>query len=138
MRGTPTEGDDDSNATSSFFSPGIRAYLDLFSPNSESSFFQANNSSSDPAPVTTGSFVEERLFHWEAGSTMVNTDTTTNLLMDASFGSPTGKFYEAMICDTKLSDADREKYEGYLAHKWGIQATTLPSGHPYESAAPTI
>jgi hypothetical protein len=27
--------------------------------------------------------------------------------------------------------------EGYLAHKWGIQAN-LPAAHPYYSAAPTF
>ena len=35
-----------------------------------------------------------------------------------------------------LPDADvsnRQRVEGYLAHKWG---TTLPAGHPYENAAP--
>ena len=35
-----------------------------------------------------------------------------------------------------LPDADasnRQKLEGYLAHKWG---TALPAGHPYENAAP--
>jgi hypothetical protein len=35
-----------------------------------------------------------------------------------------------------LPDADasnRQKVEGYLAHKWG---TALPAGHPYENAAP--
>lgn len=33
------------------------------------------------------------------------------------------------------SDADRERVEGYLAHKWGL-AGTLPGGHPYKNAAP--
>ena len=32
---------------------------------------------------------------------------------------------------------DRQKIEGYLAHKWGL-AANLPSDHPYKSAAPTI
>jgi len=34
-------------------------------------------------------------------------------------------------------NADRQKLEGYLAWKWGLEAN-LPSGHPYESAPPTI
>lgn len=34
-----------------------------------------------------------------------------------------------------LSTADRQKMEGYLAWKWGLQ-TYLPSGHPYLSAPP--
>lgn len=35
------------------------------------------------------------------------------------------------------SVADRQKIEGYLAHKWGLTAS-LPSNHPYKSAPPTI
>ena len=32
---------------------------------------------------------------------------------------------------------DRQKIEGYLAHKWGIDAN-LDSSHPYALSAPTI
>jgi len=32
---------------------------------------------------------------------------------------------------------DRQRIEGYLAHKWGL-AAKLPSDHPYKSAAPTL
>jgi hypothetical protein len=31
----------------------------------------------------------------------------------------------------------RQKIEGYLAHKWGLQAN-LPVDHPYKSSAPTV
>lgn len=41
---------------------------------------------------------------------------------------------EIIICNN-LSDADRQKMEGYLAHKWGLTGS-LPSGHPYKAAAP--
>jgi hypothetical protein len=37
---------------------------------------------------------------------------------------------------TPLSTTDRQKLEGYLAHKWGL-AANLPADHPYKSAAPT-
>jgi hypothetical protein len=30
---------------------------------------------------------------------------------------------------------DFQKAEGYLAHKWGLEAN-LPVGHPYKSVAP--
>lgn len=33
------------------------------------------------------------------------------------------------------STSDREKAEGYLAHKWGLTAS-LPSGHPYKTTPP--
>ena len=33
--------------------------------------------------------------------------------------------------------SNRQLIEGYLAWKWGLQAS-LPVGHPYKSAAPTV
>ena len=40
-----------------------------------------------------------------------------------------------MLVIGPLSDADREKAEGYLAHKWGL-AGNLPDAHPYKAAPP--
>jgi hypothetical protein len=37
----------------------------------------------------------------------------------------------------QASATDRQKIEGYLAWKWGIQAS-LPAAHPYRNAAPTF
>jgi hypothetical protein len=43
-----------------------------------------------------------------------------------------------LIVTTNSPDAtDRQKLEGYLAWKWGLQAS-LPSDHPYKSAAPKL
>ena len=41
------------------------------------------------------------------------------------------------LCEAIVSTAtgDREKIEGYLAHKWGI-SNLLPSGHAYKYYAP--
>ncbi len=36
---------------------------------------------------------------------------------------------------TGLSETNRQKVEGYLAWKWGIESV-LPAGHPYKSAPP--
>jgi hypothetical protein len=35
-----------------------------------------------------------------------------------------------------LSDPDRQKMEGYIAWKWGLEGS-LPVGHPYKNSAPT-
>jgi hypothetical protein len=43
--------------------------------------------------------------------------------------------YGEAIFFTGNSSTDREKAEGYLAHKWGL-AGNLPGGHPYKSAPP--
>ncbi len=45
------------------------------------------------------------------------------------------RFKEVIVCTAQLSGTDREKLEGYLAHKHGL-AGNLPGGHPYLSAPP--
>ena len=47
-----------------------------------------------------------------------------------------GELYEILCVEGTISDNDRQKMEGYLAHKWGL-AAKLPADHPYKSAAPT-
>jgi hypothetical protein len=53
-------------------------------------------------------------------------------------GSPRlkGKIYEVILLSSVLTSADREKIEGYLAWKWGLEAN-LPTDHPYKTTAPT-
>jgi hypothetical protein len=48
-----------------------------------------------------------------------------------------GAVGEVVVGNGALSDGDREKIEGYLAHKWGLTAN-LPAAHPYKSLAPTV
>jgi len=42
---------------------------------------------------------------------------------------------EIMVLPAEPSTEDRQKIEGYIAHKWGITSVLLP-GHPYFSTAP--
>ncbi len=48
----------------------------------------------------------------------------------------TGKLAEIIIVSGIVSAANRERIEGYLAHKWGLTAN-LPAGHPYKTVGPT-
>jgi len=48
-----------------------------------------------------------------------------------------GDIAEIVLISSVLVDSDRQLFEGYLAWKWGLQ-TSLPSGHPYEEAAPVL
>lgn len=48
-----------------------------------------------------------------------------------------GLIGEVIIIDGLLSDADRQRVEGYLAHKWGT-AALLPLGHPYKDNPPYL
>ena len=52
-----------------------------------------------------------------------------------SSGSRIGELICAAKGSGSYSTSDREKVEGYLAHKWGLTAN-LPSGHPYKNSAP--
>ena len=46
-----------------------------------------------------------------------------------------GELHELIIFNEPLSQANREKVEGYLAHKWGL-TNNLPSDHPYKYEPP--
>lgn len=61
-------------------------------------------------------------------------------VIGATNNSTTRRYFLGQIAERVLivgGVADRQKVEGYLAHKWGL-ADSLPSDHPYKSAAPTI
>jgi hypothetical protein len=65
-------------------------------------------------------------------------DTGTNIYIGSRGDSVTrftGQISEILAYSSVLSTPDRQKAEGYLAWKWGLQAN-LPAGHPYKSAAP--
>jgi hypothetical protein len=47
----------------------------------------------------------------------------------------TGSVREVLIFHAALVAADRERLEGFLAWKWGVQ-TSLPLAHPYRNAPP--
>jgi hypothetical protein len=42
---------------------------------------------------------------------------------------------EVLVFNSVLGDSDRQKIEGYLAHKWGLEAN-LPALHPYKGFPP--
>jgi hypothetical protein len=71
-----------------------------------------------------------------SGGTGFTGGTVTYLGREAgtSFGY-TGYVMEIIFYNSDLSLANRQKVEGYLAWKWGSQAS-LAAGHPYLSAAP--
>lgn len=46
-----------------------------------------------------------------------------------------GHIAEIIIFNTNQTDADREKVEGYLAHKWGL-TSDLPLTHPHKTTPP--
>jgi len=75
-----------------------------------------------------------------SGPTSIGTFTggvTTGLGREATASIPVyGWVMEIVMFNTQLSQTNQQKMEGYLAWKWGSQAS-LPAGHPYYSSAPT-
>jgi hypothetical protein len=48
-----------------------------------------------------------------------------------------GGHREIVVSNAALTTADRQKLEGYLAWKWGLEAS-LPVDHPYKTTPPTV
>jgi hypothetical protein len=65
----------------------------------------------------------------DSGSTRVSISTQ---FMSRFF---IGNIQEVIVINPGMADSDRQKVEGYLAWKWGLQ-TKLPRSHPYASQAP--
>ena len=62
--------------------------------------------------------------------------TGTSLYLGNGYnGYWNGRFGEVIATTSSLATEDRQKLEGYLAWKWGLQAS-LPADHPYKNAAP--
>ena len=51
------------------------------------------------------------------------------------YQSLNGDLAEFVVFTSTLSDADRDRVHGYLAHKWG-QTAIIPGGNPYKTTAP--
>ena len=49
----------------------------------------------------------------------------------------TGEIAEIIVYAGALTTAERQKIEGYIAHRYGVQSN-LPSTHPYRNFAPTV
>ena len=70
-----------------------------------------------------------------------NVATTLVLGGHGSLGSISrrlnGAIGEVVVWHGAITNSDRYKIEGYLAHKWGI-TSNLPAGHPYKSNQPLV
>ena len=97
--------------------------------------------------IATASRVSSSCNGFVNGSDMTTTGTTNTSSISNSnvfdigatavTGSPlNGDIAEILVGGATLSTEDRQKIEGYLAHRYGLEGN-LPSDHPYKSAAPT-
>jgi hypothetical protein len=68
-------------------------------------------------------------------SNPMSTSSTSVVIGGATNEESKVDFAEIILVPNSTSNSDRERLEGYLAHKWGLEAN-LPAGHPYKSAPP--
>ena len=76
----------------------------------------------DGQTAVTQTFIASNLANWSS----INFATVQQSDVDIS---------ELIVTPTTPSTLDRQKLEGYLAHKWGLTAN-LPAGHPYKNYGP--
>ena len=88
-----------------------------------------------------------KLVSLNGGEYIVTNNNTTDLTVGGNSGFAIGRFSgnyynfagrinELVFFNFEVLDALYQKVEGYLAWKWGTEAS-LPLTHPYKSAAPT-
>jgi hypothetical protein len=75
--------------------------------------------------ITTGTVVTPR--SQTTGNNTIGVTNTTEYM--------SGRIYEIITYSNQVTPFNRQKIEGYLAWKWGLQ-TQLPTTHPFSSAAP--
>lgn len=69
---------------------------------------------------------------------LVNHGNLTKFMVGELFSGSAANFSvaEIIVLYSAVTDAIRQRIEGYLAHKWDL-AANLPSNHPYKNAPPT-
>lgn len=81
-------------------------------------------------------------FYSRTGAVNLGTDINTanfRITVGATVslgGTLDGDIAEIIVVNSATDTATREKVEGYLAWKWGLESN-LPVSHPYKSAPPT-
>jgi hypothetical protein len=111
-----------------YLNVGIPAYSTPFlvqSSHNGATEFMGVNGTLTPSSLNTGQTGNFNITSYGLG---VNTNTGDYFPWNGFYG-------EVMYFNVQLSEANRQKIEGYLAWKWGLE-TLLPAGHPHKSAAP--
>ena len=111
----------------------------------------ARKTTVDPTPVLTSARIYSvhsaasdfrtyldgtQLFSTGTNTVQTGTGTNTKKFGNTSAGTGVkGKLACILFFNAALSTQDRQKVEGYLAHRYGL-AANLPGDHPYKDAAP--
>jgi len=85
---------------------------------------------------TTGSVFLNGSATSVASTSFAGTSLNSSLSWAISGGAFKGFIGELITFPSVLNTTDRQKIEGYLAWKWGLQGS-LPAGHPYKASPPS-
>ncbi len=94
-----------------------------------------NNTTSEITGVKNGAVVEVFLTPYDRKSYADQQSIGANLLSSNLYMN--ALFAETIVVHGALSGSNRQRVEGYLAWKWGMQGS-LPVNHPYKNAPPTV
>lgn len=100
-------------------------YLRVANVNASTMYDYINGSQNISGTVTSGLSTDGYI---SIGEVVALSDSSSTYVFD-------GRLAEAVISLGTLSQSDREKLEGYFAHKWGLDGS-LPSAHPYKLSPP--
>ena len=85
--------------------------------------------------------IDSHTIHRNALSTVTATQAATSGLVNnyvigrGGSNYSDGRFCEYIVLRRNATTTERQKLEGYLAHKWEL-TTNLPADHPYKTAVP--
>ena len=100
-------------------------FLRVANVNATTMYDYINGSQNISSAVTSGLSTDGYI---SIGEVVSINDSTDTYVFD-------GRIAEAVVCIGTLSQSEREKLEGYFAHKWGLTGS-LPALHPYKSSPP--
>ena len=104
-------------------------FIEVGNANYESA--QANHWTNGTQDITAASFLT-------AGNTSDIDASAAVIFGPVGIPSPAGtEIAEAIAIHGSLSTSNRQKLEGYLAHKWLLTAN-LPNGHPFRNRPPRV
>lgn len=99
---------------------------------------QANYSAAQANHWTNGTQDLTGAAFQTAGNSSDTDPLSVNVFGSTNILAPAGtEIAEGIAIEGPLSTEDRQKIEGYLAHKWGL-AANLPADHPHKTTPPTI
>lgn len=95
-----------------------------------------------PGSINTTSAAYKNGTLWGTTGHSTNTPNITASPLYLGNAMPFGNYlegvvYEFIVTRDRFNEKERQRMEGYLAHRWGT-SSSLPNGHPYKDNVPIV